>query len=78
METGRMGRPEEYFWRWQEAQWASRFGLPAPDESNYAAYVGEALQYGTTPNGVFAAKVFWAHAEDLIRRTADIDRKSVV
>jgi len=26
-----MGRPEEYFWRWQEAQWASRFGVPVPD-----------------------------------------------
>lgn len=71
-ETGRMGRPEEYFWRWQEREWASCFGLPAPDEANYAAYVRAALQYGTTSNGVFAAKVFWAHAEDLIRRTADI------
>jgi LPS sulfotransferase NodH len=71
-ETGRMGRPEEYFWRWQEKRWASRFGLPAPDESNYDAYMRAALQYGTTSNGVFAAKVFWAHAEDLIQRTAGI------
>jgi LPS sulfotransferase NodH len=71
-ETGRLGRPEEYFWRGQEVQWASRFGLPAPDEANYAAYVRAALQYGTTSNGVFAAKVFWGHAEDLIRRAADI------
>jgi LPS sulfotransferase NodH len=71
-ETRRMGRPEEYFWRWQEMRWASHFGLPAPDESNYAAYVRAALEYGTTSNGVFAAKVFWAHAEDLIQRTADM------
>lgn len=71
-ETGCMGRPEEYFWRWQEKEWASRFGLPALDEANYAEYVRAALRYGTTSNGVFAAKVFWAHAEDLIRRTADI------
>lgn len=67
-----MGRPEEYFWRWQEAEWASRFGLSAPAEADYSAYVRAALRYGTTSNGVFAAKVFWAHAEDLIRRTADI------
>jgi LPS sulfotransferase NodH len=67
-----MGRPEEYFWRWQETEWASRFGLPIPDEANYAAYVQAAVQYGTTSNGVFAAKVFWGHAEDLIRRTANI------
>jgi LPS sulfotransferase NodH len=71
-ETGRMGRPEEFFWLRQEIRWASRFGLPAPDESNYDVYMRAALQYGTTSNGVFAAKVFWAHAEDLIRRTADI------
>jgi trehalose 2-sulfotransferase len=70
--TGCMGRPDEYFWRGQEKEWASRFGLPAPDEANYAEYIRAALQYGTTSNGVFAAKVFWAHAEDLIRRTADI------
>lgn len=67
-----MGRPEEYFWRWQEKEWASRFGLPAPDKANYAEYLRAALKHGTTPNGVFAAKVFWAHAEDLIRRTAQI------
>ena len=67
-----MGRPEEYFWRWQEAEWASRFGVPAPDGPDFAAYVRAALQYGTTSNGVFGAKVFWAHAEDLIRRTTDI------
>jgi trehalose 2-sulfotransferase len=67
-----MGRPEEYFWRWQEKEWASRFGLPAPDKANYAEYVQAALQYGTTSNGVFAAKVFWAHAEDLIHRTAEV------
>lgn len=58
--TGCMGRPEEYFWRWQEKEWASRFGLPALDEANYAEYVRPALRYGTTSNGVFAAtsKVF--------------------
>jgi LPS sulfotransferase NodH len=67
-----MGRPEEYFWRWQEAEWASRFGVPTPNGPDFAAYVRAALQYGTTSNGVFGAKVFWAHAEDLIRRTADI------
>jgi LPS sulfotransferase NodH len=71
-DTGCMGRPEEYFWRGQERDWASRFGLPAPDEANYGAYVRAALQHGTTSNGVFAAKVFWGHAEDLIRRTAVI------
>ena len=67
-----MGRPEEYFRRWQEAECASRFGVPAPDGPDFVAYVRAALQYGTTSNGVFGAKVFWAHAEDLIRRTTDI------
>jgi trehalose 2-sulfotransferase len=67
--TGVLGRPEEYFWREQEREWAARFGLPPPDQSNYHVYVQAALRYGTTPNGVFAAKVFWVHAADLIRRS---------
>jgi LPS sulfotransferase NodH len=67
METGRLGRPEEYFWRWQEMRWASRFGLPTPDESNYVEYVQAALQYGTTSNVVFATEQFveeWRHETD--------------
>ena len=55
-----------------EEQWAARFGLPAPGRSDYGAYLRAALRHGTTSNGVFAAKVFWAHAEDLIRRTAEV------
>jgi trehalose 2-sulfotransferase len=68
--TGHLGRPEEYFWRWQEPDWAARFGLPGPDDSNYERYVAAVLDAGTTSNGVFGAKLFWAHLHDLLARTA--------
>ncbi len=68
--TGRLGRPEEYFWRLQEPDWAARFGLPPPDDSNYERYLMAAIEAGTTPNGVFAAKLFWAHLHDLLRHAS--------
>lgn len=71
-DSGCLGRPEEYFWRELEPRWAARFGMPTPADSNYGTYMQAALRHGTTPNGVFAAKVFWVHAEDLIRHTANI------
>ena len=63
--TGVLGRPEEYFWEQQEAHWASVFGMPAPIGADRRRYIDEALRYGTTANGVFGAKLFFRHAEDL-------------
>lgn len=68
--TGCLGRPEEYFWRLQEGGWAERLGVPAPDDSNYERYVSAVVDAATTPNAVFAAKLFWAHLHDLLAHMA--------
>ncbi|HET6874020.1 MAG TPA: Stf0 family sulfotransferase [Acidimicrobiales bacterium] len=67
--TGVLGVPQEYFWRLVEARHAEEMGRPAPTDADYRGYLEAALGYGTTANGVFGAKLFWGHAQDLVRRT---------
>ena len=71
--TGVLGRPQEYFWRLVEHRHAEELDVPMPLDDHYDLYLDRALRFGTTPNGVFAAKMFWAHAEDFVRRTGFID-----
>src|SRR5579871_6914730 len=54
--SGLAGKPEEYFWRDDEPFWRERWGV-----SGYAGYLAAALQEGSTPNGVFGAKIMWAY-----------------
>jgi LPS sulfotransferase NodH len=68
--TGVLGQVHEYFWRLVEPTHAAAVGLAAPTDATYAPYLDAALRQGTTDNGVFGAKFFWAHAIDLVRRTA--------
>jgi LPS sulfotransferase NodH len=76
--TGVLGRPEEYYWRGQERDWAARLGVRPPTEANYGQYLEAVMRYATTPNGVFSAKLFWGHAEDLIQRSAIIPGMSAL
>jgi LPS sulfotransferase NodH len=46
------GRPEEYFWRDNEPLYRARWHV-----SSYRDYLERALSEGTTPNGIFGAKV---------------------
>jgi len=71
--TGVLGRPQEYFWRLVENRHAEELGVSMPLDDHYDLYLDRALRFGTTPNGVFAAKMFWAHAEDFVRRTGVVD-----
>ena len=57
--TGVAGRPHEWFWRDTRASLERAWGV-AGDE-----YVQLVLAAGTTPNGVFGAKVMWASLPDL-------------
>lgn len=41
-----------------------------PTDENYATYLDAVLRFGTTPNGVFGAKLFWEHHKDFVRRLA--------
>jgi LPS sulfotransferase NodH len=67
--TGLLGTVHEYFWRLVEPMHAEQLGLPTPTDDTYATYLDAALAHGTSANGVFGAKLFWAHAVDLVRRT---------
>jgi LPS sulfotransferase NodH len=61
--TGVAGRPEEYFCRGHEQGWAERWGASEPTE-----YVRAAIEAGTTPNGVFGAKLVWPQLADLLAK----------
>ena len=50
--TAVAGRPEEYFWRDNELLYRARWHV-----ASYHDYVEQALHEGTTPNGIFGAKV---------------------
>jgi LPS sulfotransferase NodH len=61
--TGVAGRPEEYFWRDDMPHWTDRWGVSSFDE-----YLAAALTEGTTPNGVFGAKLMWGYLADFLGR----------
>jgi LPS sulfotransferase NodH len=74
--SGVAGRAEEYFWRGDEAFWTKRWDLSGPAESVWPDYLRAALSEGTTPNGVFAAKVMWAYLGDLLTNLATLPASS--
>ena len=59
--TSIAGVPEEYYWHG---------GKPFDSESggplSYADYLASTITQGTTPNGVFGAKVMWGYFDDFI------------
>jgi trehalose 2-sulfotransferase len=61
--TGIAGRPQEYFDPNFEELWLQRLGIASDAE-----FFGKILPEGTTPNGVFAAKVHWHQFEYLGRK----------
>jgi LPS sulfotransferase NodH len=61
--TGIAGRPHEWFWR--DTEEANRRAWGASDFSEYVARAREA---GTSPNGIFGAKLMWQQVGDLVRR----------
>jgi trehalose 2-sulfotransferase len=57
------GRPEEYFWRDDVPFWSQRWKT-----STFAEYLAAAIRAGTTPNGVFGAKLMWGYMDDFLGR----------
>jgi LPS sulfotransferase NodH len=57
---------------------------PAPPYSDlrtvgsYAEHLERVREWGTTPNGVFGAKIMWAHLEDLARQLDSHDLSALV
>lgn len=59
--TGVAGRPESFFREPDEQARARRLGVPVAGDGsfNYRVFVQAAKSAGSTPNGVFAARVMW-------------------
>ena len=85
-ETGLPRQPHEYFEtfvaqregqgidlvlgpksRYIDEEWVTRF-----HGSGYAAYLEQVLAKGTTPNGVFGAKIMWNYFDDFIHHLRHI------
>ena len=60
--TGVAGRPDEYFWHGEP------LGRNDARISDYERYVAHVIDAGTTPNGVFGAKVMWGYLDDVLAR----------
>lgn len=81
--TGLPRRPREYFTALDDPEVielgedSSRSDdgavqLPLQATLDYAEYLGHVLKEGTTPNGVFGAKVMWGYFGDFISNLRDI------
>jgi LPS sulfotransferase NodH len=58
--TSVAGRPHEWFWRDTQESLMRAWGV-----SDFGTYLVLVLAAGTTPNGVFGAKVMWGHLPEL-------------
>lgn len=65
--SGLAGQPEEYFWRDDERFWKERWQVPSYDD-----YLARAIAQGTTPNGVFGAKIMWGYFDDFLNKLRGI------
>ncbi|MEV6344795.1 Stf0 family sulfotransferase [Actinoplanes sp. NPDC051851] len=61
--TGVCGHPQSYFRAPDRPLWAARWGL-APDHRP-AEFLAAARRAGTTPNGVFGAKLMWGALDEV-------------
>jgi LPS sulfotransferase NodH len=81
-ESGRPRRPLEYFTGVEDADLIELLGdsegpPPAhPAYENYAEYLASVIERGTTPNGVFGAKVMWEYLDDFISNLRTIPHHS--
>ncbi len=73
--TGVAGGPGEYFWKGNEAGFADRWDVSV---SSYADYLAKAMEQGSTPNGVFGAKIMWGYFEDFVAKLRQIPAYAAV
>ena len=67
--TNLAGRPAEYFGLAQESYLLKYWNISKYD---YARYLPRVIQHGTTPNGVFGAKVIWLYFDEFIMKLRQI------
>jgi trehalose 2-sulfotransferase len=70
--TGVAGRPESYFRAPDEQSWADRWQLVRGPAGGfeYQRFVRAAIAAGSTPNGVFGARVMWGTMDEIVARLA--------
>jgi LPS sulfotransferase NodH len=66
--TGVLGHPESYFREPDEVRWAGQFRLPTAGGRtlDHRAFVTKAREAGSTPNGVFGARIMWGSLDRLV------------
>ncbi len=66
--TGVAGRPDSYFREPDQQRWTTHFGVPITEDGqfDYAEFVRSAVQFGSTPNAVFAARIMWGTMHRLV------------
>ena len=79
--SGLPRRPGEYFTSFESPEIRELLGdylrldtspTATRSISNYADYLAQVLQEGTTPNGIFGAKLMWGYFDDFISNLLDI------
>jgi trehalose 2-sulfotransferase len=84
-ETGLPRRPREYFWGLRSPEVARLLPhdarleaqveqAPAWSRDDYARHLNACLEEGTTPNGVFGAKLMWSYFGDFMELMRGIPR----
>jgi LPS sulfotransferase NodH len=66
--TGVAGYPEAYFRDPDQRDWATRWQLAG--DFPYRDFVRAAQRAGTTPNGIFGAKLMWGTLEEVVAKLA--------
>jgi len=66
--TGLAGNPESYFREPDLTTWARRLGMPTlgHDPFDYQDFAARVRHVGSTPNGVFAARIMWGSLQHMI------------
>jgi LPS sulfotransferase NodH len=68
--TGLAGRPEEYYWNEFRDSYLDQWGRPPV--VTYADFLAYSFRAGTTPNGVFGAKLHWRELGELLVNLAEL------
>ena len=69
-DTGIAGRPQSYFRVPGEEYWADHWRLSRDEHGSFdfRDYVRAAIAEGSTPNGIFAARVMWGTLDELVAK----------
>jgi LPS sulfotransferase NodH len=70
--TGVAGHPEAYFRAPDEVSWARQWRITMTSDGavDYPEFVRAARAVGSTPNGVFGAKVMWGTLDEVVAKLA--------